>query len=65
MKERTAVLAPDCSLEAEHLGLAPALEVVVVLAVVGPAGKELAPLRDWITVTGAAFPAAAARKHRP
>jgi hypothetical protein len=65
MKERTAVLAPGCSLEAVYLGLAPTLDVVVVLAVVGPAGKELAPLRDWITVAGAAFPAAAARKHRP
>ena len=43
------VLAPDYSLEDVDAGSAPEPDVVVIPAVVGPAGKELAPLRDWIT----------------
>lgn len=65
MKKQTAILAPDCSLEDADVGLAAEPDVVGAPAVVGPAGKELAPLRDWITATGAAFLAAAARRHRP
>jgi putative intracellular protease/amidase len=43
------VLAPDYSLEDVDAGSAPEPDVVVVPAVTGPASKELAPLRDWIT----------------
>jgi putative intracellular protease/amidase len=43
------VLAPDYSLEDVDAGSAPEPDVVVIPAVAGPAGKELAPLRDWIT----------------
>jgi putative intracellular protease/amidase len=42
-------LVPDHSLEDVDAGTAPEPDVVVVPAVAGPAGKELAPLRDWIT----------------
>ena len=43
------VLVPEHSLEDVDAGLVPEPDVVVVPAVAGPAGKELAPLRDWIT----------------
>jgi len=42
-------LVPDHSLEDVDAGLVPEPDVVVVPAVAGPAGKELAPVRDWIT----------------
>jgi putative intracellular protease/amidase len=41
-------LVPEHSLEDVDAGSAPEPDVVVVPAVAGPAGKELAPLRDWI-----------------
>ena len=41
-------LVPEHSLEDVDAGLVPEPDVVVVPAVAGPAGKELAPLRDWI-----------------
>ena len=43
------VLVPEYSLEDVDAGLVPEPDVVVVPAVAGPAGKELAPLRDWIS----------------
>src|SRR6185312_14871717 len=42
-------LVPEHSLEDVDAGLVPEPDVVVVPAVAGPAGKELAPLRDWIS----------------
>ena len=42
-------LVPEHSLEDVDAGLVPEPDVVVVPAVARPAGKELAPLRDWIT----------------
>jgi putative intracellular protease/amidase len=41
-------LVPEHSLEEVDAGLAPEPDLVVVPAVVNAAGKELAPLRDWI-----------------
>ena len=43
------VLVPEHSLEDVDAGSAPEPDVVVVPAVAGPASRELAPLRDWIT----------------
>jgi putative intracellular protease/amidase len=43
------VLVPEHSLEDVDAGAAPEPDVVVVPAVAGPASRELAPLRDWIT----------------
>jgi hypothetical protein len=42
-------LVPEHSLEDVDAGLVPEPDVVVVPAVTNAAGKELAPLRDWIT----------------